>query len=256
MTERLRALVLEDEWSARSYLIELLHETKRVQVVAGVATLAQATEALAEEATLGLDVAFVDIRLASESAPDAGVAWIRSLEGHPSPPGLVIASASREYALEAYRLGVLDYVLKPYTAERVAQCVDRLVRLRAPRPVTSVVARRVVAREKRTLVFLDRDEVWAFEADARLSYVHCARGRLDLDVALTAIEGSLGPPFLRVHRNWLVNGDAVRGMARDSGETSLLVGSPDAPLRIPVARDRATMVRDALLEGAVGLKRS
>lgn len=251
---RLRALVLEDEWGARSYLVELLLETASVDVVAAVATCEQATQAIAA----GVDVAFVDVNLAGEMQDDAGLRWIRELGA--SAPSVVLTTASDRHGIEAYALGVRDYLLKPFTAARVAQCVERLVerapssRAIAASPTSGV--QRVAARQGQRVVFVRLDELWAFEASSRLTYAHTAKGRFDVDLSLSALEASLGPSLLRVHRSWLVQSAHVAGLDRDGGEMVLRVGDPDRPIVVPVARDRAGFVRDALLSESVGLRRS
>src|SRR5262249_43367676 len=153
---------------------------------------------------------------------------------------------------------VLDYLLKPFTEERVGRCLERV---RARRPASDASAGqpspRLVARRKRALVFLRLDEVWAFEAAERLAYVHTTRGRLEVDLSLTAIEASVGRGLLRVHRSWLVNAEHVRELEGTGSETEILVGSSaDGPgaLRVPVARERAQAVREALLGNTTGLR--
>jgi DNA-binding LytR/AlgR family response regulator len=99
--------------------------------------------------------------------------------------------------------------------------------------------------------------VWAFEAADRLVSVHTTRGRFDIDLSLSAVEASSGRTLLRVHRNWLVNTDYVKEMGGHGSETELLVGSPsdaDAGVRVPVARERAQAVRDALLGNTMGIR--
>ena len=116
---------------------------------------------------------------------------------------------------------------------------------------------RVVARRKRNLVFLDPEDIWAFEAADRLTCVHSRHGKFDIDLSLATIEASFGRALTRVHRNWLVNLAAVKEMEREGGEMTLLVGSMgDAAIRAPVARDRAKAVRELLLENATGVRRS
>ncbi|MGO8994010.1 MAG: LytTR family DNA-binding domain-containing protein [Polyangiaceae bacterium] len=130
---------------------------------------------------------------------------------------------------------------------------------------------RIAARRKRALVFLDAKDVWAFEADARLTFVHSANGRLDIDVSLAEIEaGPLGHLFVRVHRSWLANLSLVKALEHAPGETQLFVGAKleregdsgrsaarGAPggIRVPVSRDRVRSVRDALLSSAIGVRR-
>jgi two-component system response regulator LytT len=249
MTARLRALVLEDEWAARNYLVELLHETARVEVVAAVATCEQATQAASE----GVDAAFVDVNLAGEIQDNAGIEWIRSLGA--SAPHVVLTTASDRHAIEAYSLGVRDYLLKPFTAARVAQCVARLIDRSPPRLSAATVVQRVAARQGQRVVFVRLEDLWAFEASSRLTFAHTAMGRFDVDLSLSALEASLGPAVLRVHRNWLVHRAHVAGLDREGGETVLRLGTGDRAILVPVSRDRAVLVREALLSESVGLRR-
>ena len=248
----MRALVVEDEWAARNYLVELLQAAGGIELVGAVASTQDAAAVLAEEQ---VDVAFVDIQL----GPDDGLELVRA---HPTGPMFVLATAHSQHALAAYDLGVTDYLVKPFTAERVAQC---LARVRARRPARESISirgtpsaggpqalapLRIVGRRKRTLVFVRLDEVWAFEAADRLAYVHTARGVLDVDLSLAAIEASIGRTLVRVHRNWLVNADHVRELEGAGADTELLVGD----VRVPVARERAAAVREKLLATAMGIR--
>src|SRR5256886_11929989 len=132
----------------------------------------------------------------------------------PSAPMFGLGSACSQQSLEAFDLGVVDYILKPYSEERVEQCLKRLLERRASR---SQGPRRVVARRKKSLVFLDPDTIWAFEAADRLTFVHAPEGRFDIDLSLAAIEASFGRALLRVHRNSLVNLAYVKELERDFG---------------------------------------
>jgi two-component system response regulator LytT len=252
----LRALVVEDEWAARNYLVEMLHASGQVLVVAAVATLAEAQQALAPEGIV-VDVAFVDIHLGNaqgDHADEAGMHLVRTLAGTPGAPLFVLATALSNHAVEAYALGVADYLLKPIHEDRVAECLIRLQQ-RLAQTAPRSVPERVVARSKNGLVLFARDEVWAFEAAGRLMFVHTARGRFDIDLSLAAIEASLGRDFLRVHRQWLVHTARVRAIENEDGDSVVVVGEPPGELRVPVARDRRGAVRDLLLHGTTGLRR-
>jgi two-component system, LytTR family, response regulator LytT len=259
----LRALVVEDEWAARNYLVEMLHASGQAVVMAAMATLAEAQQALAPGGIV-VDVAFVDIHLGNaradnaDKADEAGMHLVRALAGTPQAPLFVLATALSQHAVEAYALGVADYLLKPIHEDRVAECLVRLQQRlahTAPRSIPAI-PNRIVARSKKGLVFFTRDEVWAFEAAERLMFVHTARGRFDIDLSLAAVELSLGSDFLRVHRQWLVHTAHVRAIENEDGETVVIVGNePLLEIRVPVARERRGAVRDLLLHGATGLRR-
>jgi DNA-binding LytR/AlgR family response regulator len=253
-THLLKALVLEDEWPTRNYLVKLIEGTQRAEVIGAVATLDEAREALAGSQA---DVVFVDVQLAATGDSRTGLDLIRSMAGELSAPMFVLATASSQHSLEAFDLGVVDYILKPFTEERVEQCLRRLLERRAPRPPG---VRRVVARRKKSLVFLDPAMIWAFEAADRLTYVHAPEGKFDIDLSLAAIEASFGRALFRVHRNWLVNLAYVKELERDIGGATVIVGNDLQPeghsIRAPVSQDRAKALRDVLLENATGLRRT
>lgn len=262
-SSRLRALVVEDEWPARNYLVELLEGSGLAEVVGAVGTLEQARQALAGDAAgLGVHVVFVDVTLDGAPAGESGLTLVRAFGTAADAPMFVLATAHEQHAVEAFELGVADYLLKPFSEERVVQCLRRLVdrQRREHRPGgAAATPGRIVARRKRSLVFLAPLEIWAFEAADRLTFVHTTHGTFDIDLSLAAVESSFGRAFVRVHRNWLVNADHIKELERDGPETRLFVGAGVADagkgIRVPVARERAAAVREMLLENATGLRR-
>jgi DNA-binding LytR/AlgR family response regulator len=260
-TRRLRALVVEDEWPTRNYLVELIEGTSLAEVVGAVPTLEEAREAISPASGLSVDVVFVDVQLAGDG-DHAGLELIRSAVGAARAPMFVLATAYDAHALEAFDLGVVDYLLKPFNEDRVAQALRRLHERRPAPPSgsTPAPASRIVARRRKSLVFLDPSEIWAFEAADRLTFVHTAHGKFDLDLSLAAIEASFGRTLMRVHRNWLVNLVHIKELERDGAETKVFVGAgigeASQGVRVPVSRDRAQALRETLLSNATGLRRS
>jgi two-component system response regulator LytT len=259
-TGLLRALVVEDEWPARNYLVELLESSGLAQVAGAVGGIDEARQALASEPPgVRVDVAFIDVQLDGAKKGETGLSLVRSMAGAAGAPMFVLATAYDEHALEAFELGVADYLLKPFSEERVAQCLRRLEQRRSATAMPSAGPPRIVARRKRSLVFLEPQEIWAFEAADRLTFVHTMHGTFDIDLSLTAVESSFGRKFVRVHRNWLVNAMHIKELERDGHETKLFVGEGVADagrgVHVPVARERAGALREMLLTNATGLRR-
>lgn len=254
-SEKLRALVVEDEWAARNYLVELLDGSSLAEVTGAVASAEDARELLLSDARLALDVVFLDIRLSG--GRNDGLQVAREVAALPGAPQVVLATAFNTHAIEAYDLGVADYLLKPFTEQRVEQCLRRL-QARRPR-LEPAGPLRIAARRQKSLVLFDRDDVWAFEAAERLARVHTARGTFDVDLSLSAIEASIGRAFARVHRNWLVNVAHIKELERDT-ETRIWVGDglieEGRGIHVPVARERAQQLRDLLLANTTGLRRT
>jgi two-component system response regulator LytT len=256
----LRALVVEDEWPARNYLVELLESSGLAEVVGAVGGIDEAKQALGSDPPgVRVDVAFVDVQLDGARAGETGLSVIRSMAGAAGAPMFVLATAYDKHALEAFELGVVDYLLKPFSEDRVVQCLKRLGERRSRVAPSSIGPPRIVARRKRSLVFLEPEEIWAFEAADRLTFVHTLHGTFDIDLSLAAVETSFGRAFVRVHRNWLVNGTHIKEFERDGHETKLFVGAGVAGagrgVHVPVARERAGALREMLLMNATGLRR-
>ncbi|MET0386950.1 MAG: LytTR family DNA-binding domain-containing protein [Polyangiales bacterium] len=250
----LRVLVLEDEWVARNLLVEMIEATGLASVVGAIGTFDDAVT-FVSAAPSSIDVVFVDIKLVG-SAHD-GLALIQRFVAQPGAPAFVLATALREHAIDAFELGVVDYVLKPFDQRRVTKCLEKLAKSAEPAPGPSRPAR-IIARNKRNLVFLTLPEIWAVEASGGLTLVHSDRGTFDMDLSLDTVATSFGRDFLRVHRNWLVSEDHVLELERASGESALLLGnrSSDAgSLRVPIAKDRAATLRARLMHEGVGIRR-
>jgi DNA-binding LytR/AlgR family response regulator len=256
-SRRLAALVVEDEWTTRNYLVELIESSQLAEVVGAVSSVAEARQVLQATAGPSVDVVFVDVRLEGDGSSSSGMDLIRSMNDSAQAPMFVLATVFAQHALEAFDLGVVDYLLKPFNEDRVALCLSRVLQRAAIRSGLHPT-KRVVARRKKTLVFLEPTEIWAFEAADRMTFVHSLHGKFDVDLSLSAIEASFGRTFVRVHRNWLINLAQVRELERESGETTLFVGLGIAEtgegIHVPVSRERAQTLRELLLASATGLR--
>lgn len=254
--EKLRILVLEDEWVARNFLVEMIEATGLASVIGAIGAFDDAV-AFVSDAPSSIDVVFVDIKLVGSA--HNGLELIRRFAERPGAPSFVLATALREHAVEAFEMGVVDYVLKPFDRRRVTKCLERLSAARtASDAVHTVRPLRIIARNKRNLVFLTLEEVWALEASEGLTLVHSTRGTFDIDLSLDTIAASFGRELLRVHRNWLVSEEHILELERDVGESALLVGSRTAGgacVHVPIGRDRAASLRARLMSEAVGIRR-
>jgi len=249
MTHRMSALVVEDEWATRNMLVELLRKTGHFDPIAAVAQADEARTLLDGDGDI--DAVFIDIRLFDTPGDTTGLQLAGELRRRPSPPMLVLATALPEHALDAYELGVVDYLLKPFRPERVRQCATRLAARWSPRAQSNPP--RLAARTQHDIVFLDIGGVFAFEASDRLCYVHHVEGTYLVDLSLSALNAALGDRLMRVHRRWLVAPEHVQGLSYKDGALVLHVGDS---LHVTVARDRAKAVRARLLASTLGLRDS
>ena len=163
---KLRVVVLEDEWVARNFLVEMLEATGLASVVGALGTFDDTVAFIETASPSSIDVVFVDINLVGSS--HNGLELIRRFVAQSGAPAFVLATAMREHAVEAFEIGVVDYVLKPFDRRRIAKCLEKLLAARQNAVTVNEATRplRIIARKKRNLVFLTLDEVWALRAVA------------------------------------------------------------------------------------------
>jgi two-component system response regulator LytT len=258
----LRTLVVESDLPTRNHLVKVVESLGLAKVIGAVGNADEAWQAMERAATVGggvrIDVALVDVSLGGGASGESGLTLVRSRTAEPEGPMFVLSATHERHALEAFELGVVDYILRPFNEERITQCLRRIQRRRSTERRLSGDPTRIVAHRERSLVFLDLQDVWAFEATGRSTFVHSTQGKFDLDLSLASVESSLGRAFMRVHRSWLVNLAHVKELERADDDTKLFVGDgvPEGGmgLHVPVARERAAFIRERLLMNATGLR--
>ncbi|MBI5767298.1 MAG: response regulator [Verrucomicrobia bacterium] len=228
----IRALLIDDEAIARDALAALLRAHPEIVVVGAAATVGQAQEALTRT---DYDVVFLDIQLRGGSGFDL-VPRVRA------GAEIVFVTAHDEYALRAFEVNALDYLLKPVHPERLARSVRRLGRRSEGAAPPAEGAGWSRLREDDT-VFLKLDAGARFTRVADLVAVLSCENYTEVLLAggekllvrrtLKAWEEALPrPPFARAHRQALVNLARLIRVEDDGGDGPLLhLAGLAAPLR-------------------------
>jgi two-component system LytT family response regulator len=212
----IRALIVDDERLARNRLLRLLRRRDDVEL-AGVA--ANGDEALAIIAKAQPELVFLDIKMPGLSGFDVIAAAGERM------PHVIFTTAFDAYALQAFEVHALDYLLKPFDEERLFASLDRALSLirtaRPPRLET------IVVRTPGRIVFLSLSEVEWIEAAGNYVYVHAGREKHLLRATLKQMEGRLDARrFTRVHRSAIVNVTRVRELRpRAHGDADVLLRS-------------------------------
>ncbi|MFY9551769.1 MAG: LytTR family DNA-binding domain-containing protein [Thermoanaerobaculia bacterium] len=211
MTElRVRALIAEDEAPASDTLRDYLAQAPWIEVVAEAVDGLSAV-ALADERKP--DLLFLDVRLPELSGLDVA----RRIR-HPAE--IIFTTAYDRFAVAAFEIGALDYLVKPFGRERLAAAVERV---RARLGQTSVHAgervrnslgpgplSRLFARQGERIVPIAVDGVRRIQARGDYAEVHGAEGVFLLHVTLAELAARLdSAKFRQVHRSHIVNLDAV-----------------------------------------------
>ena len=203
----LRIIIVDDEPLARERLRHLLGKVGGAEVI-GEATCGREALALLEREQP--DLAILDIQMADLDG-------LRVLEALDDPPAVVFATAYDQHAVKAFELGAVDYLLKPFSAERLRKALDRVRRLTAPtqEQVQSTVGKdaRICAEDGRATVFVPVGEVSALRVEEGVVFLQRGGERLVCAESLNDLEGQLpAEDFFRVSRQAIVNLRAIEAM--------------------------------------------
>lgn len=237
----LRVLLVDDEPPARARLRALLADEQEVEIVGEAGNGEEAIRLIAERRP---DLVFLDVEM---PAPD-GLEVLRAVRDE-WLPAVIFTTAHAQHAVEAFAADAVDYLLKPYSPERLAAAVARArARLAAARPaggagdaVSAALAARAGRVERflvktgdRYLVVRAEDILWV-EAAANYVVLHTAEGRPVLRRPISALEAELDPArFFRASRSALVRLDEIKEV-RGAAAGEHLVVLRDGT-RIPLTR--------------------
>lgn len=210
---RTRALIAEDEPLARSRLERLLRARDDIEVV-GAAV--DGDQALAMIASLAPDLLFLDIQM-----PGMGGFDVLAEIGGRGCPFVIFTTAYDQYALRAFEVHALDYVLKPFDETRLAAALDRALPLIRGAEWTQRFAVRSTGR----IFFLRSEEIDWIAAAGNYVYLHSGGASYLIRATLKTIERKLDPErFVRIHRSTIVNIDSLRELIPAShGDCELLL---------------------------------
>jgi two-component system LytT family response regulator len=213
----IRTLIVDDERLARERLRQLLAEEPDIEVVGECAAGTDAVRAFRNET---IDLAFLDVQMPQLD----GFGIIEAASSAPLP-FIVFVTAYDEYALRAFEVNAIDYLLKPFDRERLRKTLDRirarmqngaphvdervlsatLSRLRTPR------VDRLVIRDGAHLAVVRTDSIDWVEAADNYVCLHCGPVTHILRETMNSLESSLDDSvFVRIHRSTIVNLDRVK----------------------------------------------
>ncbi len=239
----LRAMVVDDEPLARDELVFSLQELG-VEIVAEAST---SSAALARFGEARPDVVFVDLRM---PGPD-GLTLAEALRARAPSLPIVVVSAHDDGALRGFEVGVTDYVLKPARLERLRRTLERVEAMERgaheePPRESEAPLTRLAVRRRNAYVVVDVEDVVYFEMKDELAWAVTKDDRFALDLTLSAIEGRLPDAFFRSHRGYLVRVDRIVAIEPSGVGTFDLVLDHPAHPRIPLARERARLLRERI----------
>lgn len=211
---QLKILIADDEAPARNRLRELLGDIANVMLV-GEAKNGKQALALAEETHA--DVLLLDIRMPQMDGIEAAM----HLQKLNPPPAIIFTTAFDGYALQAFDINAVDYLLKPIRLERLQTAINKArallpAQLEAIRPLQPRRTHFSVSERGRVILVPLTDVIY-LRAELKYTTVRTKEREYLIEDSLTSIEHEFGEQFLRLHRNCLVAQASILGYEKSAG---------------------------------------
>ncbi len=204
MSNKLKAIIVDDEWLVRSELRVMLDEFSELEIVGEAANVAQAIPLIQE---IKPDVIFLDIQMPGASGFDL-------IEMNPIDAEIIFITAYDKYAIQAFEVNALDYLLKPISRERLAHAVSRLKTGPAPaewKPKKVTYQDVIYVLADGSLKFIKLSLLKALTAAGNYSYmIYGDKPKALVSKTLQEWEDMLPEKyFVRIHRSTIINFEFV-----------------------------------------------
>lgn len=241
----MHTLIVDDEPLARDELGYLLNKCSEVTSLYEAESIEEALGYLIEQT---IDLIFLDIHLTEES----GITLAEKLQQLDNSPMVIFATAYDEHAVRAFELNAIDYVLKPFSFERIQQAVQRAQRQYFSIKKTSTQAKPTLLNETIPLQTADRIVLIKIESIVAISLnkgdmsVYTDKEEFTIQGTLNGWEEKLVdyPSFIRVHRSFIINLQKMKEIQPWFNHTYQL--TMENQLKVPVSRFYIPVFREAV----------
>ena len=249
---KLRVAIVDDEKPARDRLRRMLAAIPDVEIAGEAGDVTSAVTLLDREKP---DLCLLDVQIPGGDGFDV----LRAAEHLPQ---VVFTTAFDHYAVRAFEVKSLDYLLKPVHRDRLREAIERarplllrgeadagavrrlLEEIRAQH--TAVTPTRIPAKRGAKIRLLDPAEVAWFEAEGELVHARTVDGRALVEKSLADLEVQLASSFFRIHRSYLVNLSKVGAIVPEDGGTYRVMMKDDAHTALPLSRRQAQKLREII----------
>jgi two-component system, LytTR family, response regulator AlgR len=245
-TETPRILLADDEAPARARLRDLLDECRPSFPLVIVDEARNGREALEVLNREKVDIVLLDIRMPEVDGMEAA----RHIAGMEHPPAIIFTTAFDAYALKAFEVNAIDYLLKPIRLERLLAALNKTrgaapVSRQALDAAANQPRRHLSVHERGKIVLVPLADILYLRAELKYVTVRTAAHEYLVEESLTRLEQEFESHFVRIHRNCLVSRHAITGFERnlDESESGWAVVIRDTGEKLPVSRRQQHIVK-------------
>lgn len=243
----LRIFIVDDEPPARNRLRDLLNDCRAQLALEVVGEAGNGQEALESLAGIDADVVLLDIRMPQMD----GIELAQHLQKFSKPPVIIFTTAYDAYAIKAFDLHAIDYLLKPI---RLGRLFEALNRAREAVPLQTEVLRELLPEARKNLSSRERGKIHLIPIEqvlylrAELKYITARTAEREylLEESLTDLEMEFAARFVRIHRNSLIAKDAIEGFEKggEEGESGWMVKLKGLDELLAISRRQQHIVKE------------
>ena len=214
----MRAIIVEDEFPARKELRYFIENKSGIEVVSEFTNGIEVLDFIQENK---IDVIFLDINIPHLD----GMLLAKTLNQFKSRPKIVFITAYESYAVDAFSLDVFDYILKPYSEERIISMLNKLeksemsdieqfnvnsnlykYKKEAVNQEIEEITHKISLWKGDKLVVIDIDDIYYCEANERQTFIYTEKEKFILKEGISEVENLINDKtFFRTHRSYIVN---------------------------------------------------
>lgn len=235
MTEKIRTIIVEDEELARNLLKSFLGNHEKIEVIAECENGFEGVKMINE---LKPDLVFLDIQMPK-------ITGFELLELLEHKPHIIFATAYDQYALKAFEFNAADYLLKPYSKERLFEAIGKVAeRIYNEGPVSEVAKKvsefpreesleRIVVKDRHKIHIISVDQIRYIESMDDYVLLYTPEGRYVKQQTMKYMETSLDPKnFIRIHRSYIVKVDEISEIQQYEKEAYVVVLHDKTKLKV------------------------
>jgi two-component system LytT family response regulator len=226
MSEKLRTIIVEDEELARNLMKSFLNDNEKIEIIAECENGFEGIKAINE---MKPDLVFLDIQMPK-------ITGFELLELLEHKPQIIFATAYDQYALKAFEFNAADYLLKPYSKDRLFEAVDKVAAKIAVEGTTSDVAEkvsnfpkeealdRIVVKDRHKIHIIPVDQVRYIESMDDYVMIYTKTGRHMKQKTMKYFESALDEKnFTRIHRSYIVKVDEINEIQQYEKESYVVI---------------------------------
>lgn len=230
-----KAVIVDDEQPARVIIAHYLAAFPNIEVIGECANGFEALKMIKETSP---DILFLDVQMPK-------VTGIELLEVIENAPAVIFTTAYDQYALKAFELNAIDYLLKPFSKDRFNAAVNKViekVNTGQSLPINGVDAlfsnpseklTRIVVKNGSNITVIPISDIYFIEAQEDYVMIHSNKGRSMKNQTMTYLEQHLPQnQFIRIHRSYIVNIEKIEKLEPYDKDTYTAIIPPSHKLRI------------------------